>query len=312
MTELESAPCPMGCPEDDELLFVGRDTLHGMHGEFPVVRCRRCHLVRTNPRPSPQSIHLYYPEDYGPHASVRSVPAGPRRRSLLRRLARSLIDFRADNLPELRPGSMVEVGCASGAFLSHMQARGWRVRGVELSESASRKARTLGHWVENCALEDAPDWQGEFDLVVARMVVEHLHHPIAGLERLHRWTRPGGMLVMTVPAFGGFAYRMFGALEFSLDVPRHLFHFTPRTVTAALGRAGWEVDQIWFHRHLGNFAKSLRTWLKRRGISGRLTHWVGQLTETEAGLVATYPAALAAAALGETGRMTIWARRVET
>src|SRR5437660_12675977 len=73
---LESVPCPAGCPPMDEVVVRGRDRLHGLPGEFSVVRCRTCGLMRTNPRPDPESIAHFYPDEYGPYRDTRIV-AGP-------------------------------------------------------------------------------------------------------------------------------------------------------------------------------------------------------------------------------------------
>src|SRR5579871_2523561 len=68
---METVDCPLGCPPDDEILFTGRERLHNLPGRFTVVRCRTCGLMRTNPRPTPESIGLYYPSDYGPYSSTQ-------------------------------------------------------------------------------------------------------------------------------------------------------------------------------------------------------------------------------------------------
>ena len=52
---LESAACPIGCPPTDETILVDRDRLHNLPGEFTVVKCRNCGLMRTNPRPTPET-----------------------------------------------------------------------------------------------------------------------------------------------------------------------------------------------------------------------------------------------------------------
>ncbi|MCG7928200.1 MAG: class I SAM-dependent methyltransferase, partial [Candidatus Thiodiazotropha taylori] len=64
--ELESKPCPLGCSPADEKVLTGHDRINNLPGEFDVVRCGNCGLLRTDPRPTPTSIGFYYPDDYSP------------------------------------------------------------------------------------------------------------------------------------------------------------------------------------------------------------------------------------------------------
>ena len=67
---LESRPCPLCLVAEDEPVLSGVDMLHGVPGEYRVIRCRQCGLMRTDPRPTPDTIGLYYPSHYGPHANA--------------------------------------------------------------------------------------------------------------------------------------------------------------------------------------------------------------------------------------------------
>ena len=116
---LESQPCPLGCSGGDSVLFVGRDRLQNLPGEFSVVKCRSCGLMRTNPRPTPESMGYYYPDDYGPYQGTRvDIPRQEMKIILKAKyLAKRLFEFNTYRMPVLPPGRMLEVGCASGAFM---------------------------------------------------------------------------------------------------------------------------------------------------------------------------------------------------
>src|SRR4051812_4590654 len=144
--ETETVSCPLGCAPDDEFVVSGRDRLHGVPGEFPVIRCRRCGLLRTSPRPTPAAIQHYYPAAYGPYASSSVSAAGTMARSSGRRssLAARLLSPRTNVIPPLPPGRLLEIGCGAGAFLHRMAQEGWEVEGLELSPDAGEEARQLG------------------------------------------------------------------------------------------------------------------------------------------------------------------------
>src|SRR5262245_55858109 len=125
--ELEDRPCPVGCRPDDEPVLRAGDRLYGLLGEFDLVRCRGCGLMRTNPRPTPSAMAARYPGDYAPHRGPAARAVGDRR---IGRLARRLFALNTRRVPPLAPGSLLEIGCAAGAFLDEMSSRGWRVRGI--------------------------------------------------------------------------------------------------------------------------------------------------------------------------------------
>jgi SAM-dependent methyltransferase len=314
---LEDAPCPMGCARDDEQLFVGRDRFYGRPGAFPVVRCRTCQLVRSNPRPTMETIGSYYPDLYGPYhrAENRPKPVAVGRAALVERWARHLrLDGTRELLPpHLPPGRALEVGCASGGFLLKLARRGWQVEGIEPSASAAERAIAQGLAVHVGPIETAPDRDRKLDLIVASHSLEHLHQPLASMRRLRAWARPGALLSCAIPDAGGFLFRRFGAAWYDADLPRHLFHFTPRTFTNLLSAAGWKVERVRGQRTLNCLMGSIGNALRDRKGAGarRLGDAFLHFPESRAPWKPLLmPLTLALAALRQTGRMKIWARAV--
>ena len=309
--ELEDAPCPCGSEAGDALVFVGRDRLHGLPGEFAVVRCLACDLVRTNPRPTRETIGFYYPSSYRLHqAPPPPAPTKPRRFARARKLASSMIDFRTKPLPENGPGHYYEVGCGNGGFLRVMQSKGWSVEGLEPGETGAESARAQGLDVVCAQLEDAPAPKKTPDLVAAWMVLEHLHDPVAGLRRLHEWTRPGAYLAASVPNVESLEFSVFKGAWYALQVPTHLYFYTPKTLAALFDSAGWTLERVFHHRNITNLVTSTGYKLEDLGVAPALAqHLIGYPSRATWQLLATYPLATVLAALGQTGRITVWARR---
>lgn len=309
---LEDVPCPLGCSSGDDQVLTGWDRLNGLPGEFRVVRCRLCGLMRTNPRPTRESIGFYYPESYGPYRT--SVP--PERHALViprwKRPLRRLIELNMTRLPAIAPGRLLEIGCATGTFLARMAAEGWDVQGIEFSSWAAERVRVLGYPVHAGPLDSAPEPRLPYDLTIGWMVLEHLYDPIEELRRLRRWTKPGGWLALSVPNAGSLEFRSFGNAWYALQLPTHLFHFTPDSISKTLEAAGWRVRRIFHQRNLANLIASLGYVLEDRGLSPQLAHTLVRVAETSrAMLFGLYPLACAAAALGQTGRILVWADRPE-
>lgn len=311
---LEDAACPLGCEKEDEFLFTGHDLLHGLSGDYALVRCKSCGLIRTNPRPTPGTMGCYYPDDYGPYigTTVQNELPAERRASLLRHFARKILELNMQRLPDMKPGRMLEIGCASGAFLQQMNGLGWKVTGIEFSRAAAENAKAAGFNVHAGALEDAPEPENYNDLVVGWMVLEHLHKPVLALQKLKNWTRPGARLVLSVPNAGSGDFALFGQYGYALQLPNHLYHYTPDTIEKVLRAGGWKLEKIHHQRLMSNWFGGLGQLLYYKGYDNGLVTWLRSYPRKAGKLhYLFFPLAALLAAFGQTGRMTVWARRID-
>lgn len=308
---LESVVCPLGCKKNDEIILTGRDLLHGLPGEFNVVKCGACNLMRTNPRVNPESIGYYYPDDYGPYIQTKVESQKSNRDNFiikfLRPIARHLFNSNVTVLPKIAVGRMLEIGCASGSFMHKMAKLGWQVQGIEFDEKAAKAAKKHGYHVHCGPLETAPTPTAPFDLVVGWMVLEHLYDPIGGLIKLRQWAKPNAWLVLSVPNAGSLEFKLFKDKWYALQLPTHFHHFTPATLKTVLSASGWKLEKVHHQRVLNNLFVSTGYVLRDKGYSnigqslidfpahaGRLTYVL-------------YPLAWLLSVFGQTGRMTIWA-----
>jgi 2-polyprenyl-3-methyl-5-hydroxy-6-metoxy-1,4-benzoquinol methylase len=313
--QLETVVCPLGCPSHDETVIAGHDLLHGLPGKFTVVRCSACGLQRTSPRPTPETIGLYYPDDYGPYKGTRVVDGGGNVRGLKARLlelAKRIFDTKASAIPQLPLGRMLEIGCASGSYLHHMAQRGWEVEGIEYSPTAAQSARALGYVVDIGALETITKPAERYDLIVGWMVLEHLHQPVESLRKLAGWARKDAMLVVSVPNVGSAESRIFGSNWYALQLPTHLFHYDTSSIAKVMQAGGWQVTRIHHHRTAANLIASMGYWLRDHGFT-RIAQQFISFPERggRLGALLMFPLALPLACFGQTGRMTVWAKKVK-
>jgi SAM-dependent methyltransferase len=310
---IEHSSCVLGCDDEDSLLFSGHDLLHGLPGTYNVVRCGNCGLIRTNPRPTPDSIDYYYPDDYGPYKGTiadSNAPA-PEHPSIVRRMVRRVLELNIQRLPVLKPGNMLEIGCASGAFLLQMKNKGWNVFGIEYSASASANARAAGLDVYTGTVEKAPDPDGSFDLIVGWMVLEHLHDPVGALKRIHRWADKDAWLVLSVPNAGSADFGVFRQCGYALQLPNHLYHYTPGTLKKILRAGGWRLEKVLHQRLLSNWFGGLGQMLSAKGYDNRIVGWMKSYPSRAGKLhYLFFPLSVILAWFGQTGRMTVWARRI--
>jgi SAM-dependent methyltransferase len=305
---LESASCPNDCSSDDQVLFVAHDWLFGLPGNYPVVRCNKCGQVRTDPRPTPATIGFYYPpEKYCAYLTPARKADNDSKwlRRFLIAAYHKVFCFNENELPDIPPGKMLEIGCSSGTFLAKMAAKNWRVEGIELSKSVADQALASGFNVFCGSVESAPNPKENFDLIVGWMVIEHLHDPILSLYKLANWGNPGCWLVISIPNASNFNLRLFKDKWWALQVPTHLYHFSEKTITSLLSRSGWRVERVLHRRSLDILAHSIGYILENCGMPP----WLAKAPLSLVGMLILFPISFLLAAFKQGGVMIVWAKK---
>jgi SAM-dependent methyltransferase len=100
---------------------------------------------------------------------------------------------------------------------------------------ARRIAPSIEYVVGN--LESAPVAAGCFDAVLALDVLEHLDDDAAGLREAARMVKPGGLLLVTVPALPS----LWGSQDV---VSHHRRRYTKATLLQTFGRAGLPTPRV--------------------------------------------------------------------
>jgi SAM-dependent methyltransferase len=178
----------------------------------------------------------YYPQRYRAY--------GP----LITRVLNLFYSLRISRWARLKPegGTVLEVGCGPGLMLAAFHRRGWKTLGIERNEvAASAARRALGLEIVTTPVDELPA-DARFDLIVLFQVLEHIGEPVVLLHECARRLAPGGRVAINVPNFASWQARFAGPNWLHLDVPRHLIHFTPGTLAAALERAGLELEDLRF------------------------------------------------------------------
>lgn len=285
--------CNLCRADDPALVARSGDRMLGLPGEFTVVRCRRCGFLYTNPQPDDRTLAQHYSDGYPLHG-MEPTTEPVARRGVRTKLKAGLLAARrypfdgepprwawraagriigkalASRFVWLPPfvlgGLLVEVGCATGGYLVEMRDLGWRVLGIEPSEHAAAAARTHdGLDVRVGTLEDAALPDAVADVVVMRMVLEHVRDPRRTIAEVRRVLKPGGRMLVSVPNAGSVEVRLFGSDWYAWELPRHLSHFTPTTLAILLREGGFARARI---RHLVNANNLIESLRYRRGGTG--------------------------------------------
>jgi SAM-dependent methyltransferase len=257
---LENTNCPNGCNSTDKLVFNGKDILHDLPGNFNVVKCLQCGLQRTSPRPTPETIGFYYPENYAPYKSTKFQEI---EKNGFKGFVLKILRFQTRILPNIKAGRMLEIGCSSGSYMEYARSKGWMVDGIEFSSNAAKDAIAKGFNVQIGAVENSSPPNVPYDIIVGWMVFEHLHNPNLVLNKFKQWIKPDGYIILLVPDVGTIFRSFFKDLSFDSQLPTHLYHFTPKSIKTFLGNNGYKVVNIRYQRNCITLVRTLMLWAKK-------------------------------------------------
>jgi SAM-dependent methyltransferase len=179
---------------------------------------------------------------------------------------RTIIGGELDRLPLPPAARILDAGCGSGRTLEDLARRG-TVSGIELDPAAASVAQGRGAFdVRRGRLEELPWETGTFDLITCLDVIEHTPDDVVTLTELRRVTRPGRWLLVTVPAYQFLWSR-------HDEVNHHHRRYSPRSLRASAGAAGWEVVRMtFFNSLLLGPAAAVRLAQRRRPAGDDHTH----------------------------------------
>ena len=250
---MRSRPQPTcyACSGAGDLLYTDQpDRVFSAAGTWSVRRCRsaECGMLWLDPMPVEEDLPFAYENYYTHGESIHSLRH--RVGSMLYRAATntllSLAGIPQEQkrvsrmfLGEGRGSTLLDIGCGAGAFVSKMQARGWSASGIDMDAEAVAAARSRYDVdVQQGVVEDLVAKGRTFDVVTANHVIEHVVDPVGFLVQCRKLLRGNGRVILVTPNAGSFGHRRFGPYWRGLEVPRHLWVFTPSALRECARRAG--------------------------------------------------------------------------
>ena len=206
------------CDSQNHTLFlIAKDLNQEKTGEqFPYHRCNDCKSVFLQPVPT--DLGIYYGKEYSAYAVQNSSEI---ERSL-DRLEQAKLDIVKEHAPS---GKLVEVGPATGRFLSIASQAGYQVSGIEQDRGC------VEHITNALKLDvkfsDTPSNEllrlNNCDVIVAWHAIEHLQN-LRGFvsAAANALSKPHGVVVVSAPNPEAWSFKLFANYWIHLDAPRHL------------------------------------------------------------------------------------------
>jgi 2-polyprenyl-3-methyl-5-hydroxy-6-metoxy-1,4-benzoquinol methylase len=201
---------------------------------FSIWVCGDCSLRFTQDVPDVHDIAPYYAaSSYISHSDtnkgfvntlyhfVRNFTLGQKRKLL-------------NSLVAKKPAGLLDVGAGTGAFAAGMKAAGWLVTGLE-PDAGARKLAVEKYQLQ---LKESGDLfslpSQSFEVITLWHVLEHVHQLHQYMAEFKRLLVPGGYLILALPNYQSVDAGHYGASWAAYDVPRHLYHFSPKAVQKLL------------------------------------------------------------------------------
>jgi 2-polyprenyl-3-methyl-5-hydroxy-6-metoxy-1,4-benzoquinol methylase len=239
----EKGSCLVCGSNEPEVLLNASD--HLVSGKnFVLKRCNVCSFTYTADPPDERDITKYYlSEDYISHTDKKHSLTDH-----LYHLARNFMLRKKYNLVRKmygrETGVLADIGSGTGYFASHMKGKGWNVMGIELNEKARQYSISRFGLNAVSPSEVSGIKAGIIDCVTLWHVLEHLYDPILWLKEIKRILKDDGKCIIALPNIKSADAEWFGNEWAALDVPRHLWHFSPTTLTAFINGQGLTCTKV--------------------------------------------------------------------
>jgi 2-polyprenyl-3-methyl-5-hydroxy-6-metoxy-1,4-benzoquinol methylase len=216
-------------------------TFHGPR--FSLHSCNACGLSYTFPTPTKDLLDKIYSGEYW----IREKTV--QKQGAVVTLVHKFNELRlvATVKPLLRrlpPGAQVlEVGCGSGQLAACLKKKGLNVEVTDISRDILDEIKRLHSIDGYCGSLEEIEFSHVYDAIILNNVLEHLPDPVQTLKRAEQLLTPRGLVFIEVPNIASFQFKLFKRFWFPLQIPQHLFHFSPASLQMISHQAS--LGKIW-------------------------------------------------------------------
>ncbi|MDQ3076068.1 MAG: class I SAM-dependent methyltransferase [bacterium] len=146
-----------------------------------------------------------------------------------------------------KPRTVLDFGCGNGDLLRALKELNLIVSGVEFEDSVLQnlKLEFGDNNIKN--VKDILDFQHKsFDVIVLSHVIEHLLNPSEVLKSLNLLLKDKGTMIILTPNIESLGHKVFGSKWRGLEVPRHRFLFSVKSLEKILRNNSFTTQEVIF------------------------------------------------------------------
>ncbi|MCH5599320.1 class I SAM-dependent methyltransferase [Niabella ginsengisoli] len=248
MPDIHYSHCPVCQSGDLQQVFDVKDYTVSSR-KFEVVHCNSCTLRFTQSVPDVNDIGQYYKsEDYISHSNTSKGLINKLYQQVRVRTMKQKAGI-VKKFTGVAGGKLLDIGCGTGTFLHTMLQEGWDVDGLEPDADARAVA------MQQYGINTKPSHElfsldaGSFNAITLWHVLEHVHPLHEYVIRMKELLAENGVLFIAVPNYTSKDAKTYGEFWAGYDVPRHLYHFSPKSMKTLMQQHGLKIEKMlpmWF------------------------------------------------------------------
>lgn len=208
--------------------------------EFELFQDSKTDILYTVPQPLDSLGKYYESENYISHTDGKKTIF-----ERFYQIAKSInLNNKLNLINEVSKGKKIlDYGCGVGDYLEFMQKNGYDVLGMEPNEAARKIAQTkIGQ--SKVISTELKNINEKFDVITLWHVLEHIPNLNEIIGELKNHLRDNGVLIIAVPNHQSYDAKYYGKYWAAYDVPRHLWHFSDKSMSNLLSHFGMKIEKI--------------------------------------------------------------------
>ncbi|NOQ91313.1 MAG: methyltransferase domain-containing protein [Flavobacteriaceae bacterium] len=208
---------------------------------FDLILDEKLDMLITSPQPKEDELSKYYESE----AYISHTDAS---KSLFDKVYQTVKNYTIKQKIKLinslnsENKTILDIGCGTGDFLEACKNNDWKITGVEPNEGARnltiKKTEISIHTNIEEILENDSN---KFDVITMWHVLEHVPNLQEYITSLKNLLRPNGVLIIAVPNYKSYDAVYYGKFWAAYDVPRHLWHFSQKSINLLFKDFGLEL-----------------------------------------------------------------------
>ena len=202
---------------------------------FTLVKCYKCNLVYLNPRPTKNEIVEYYDDSYYPYLHKYDT-FYDKLYTLVNKIALRWKKYHI-NKHSKNNEFILDVGSGNNNFIHFMKKNGEWLQSLSYDEY-NKSTNTISN-IDNIKSNTC-------DVITFWHSLEHIHDINIILTKCKRILKKDGYIFIACPNINAIEKKYFNKSWIAYDFPRHLYHFSPNTISKLLDKNN--IKLISYHR----------------------------------------------------------------
>lgn len=218
---------------------------------FLLLKDEDLEMLLTSPKPSLEDLPKYYEsEDYISHTDSKKTVIDKiyqiaKNYAIKKKVKLVLNLVKTDGVVKSAKNNqspkLLDIGCGTGDFIVACNNANFNVVGVEPNKNARNITNTKLQKSKTEIFDNITEINAKFDVITMWHVLEHVPNLTEYISQLKKLLQPNGTILIAVPNYKSFDANYYKEFWAAFDVPRHLWHFSQKSIKLLFGKENQKV-----------------------------------------------------------------------